>query len=130
MQALTAAALTGPSAAIAAPFFTPEKEFLMSAPIPRRVFLMTLAATSAAVGTQARAQAMVDEKDPQAVAVGYVADAKRVDSKKFPKYAAGQVCSNCALFQGGAADKAGGCPLFAGKQVAGPGWCSAWAKKG
>ncbi|MCB2000043.1 MAG: high-potential iron-sulfur protein, partial [Rhodoferax sp.] len=26
-------------------------------------------------------------------------------------------------------DKAGGCPLFAGKQVAGPGWCSAWVKK-
>ena len=28
-----------------------------------------------------------------------------------------------------AADAAGGCPLFAGKQVAGKGWCSAWAKK-
>ena len=27
------------------------------------------------------------------------------------------------------ADAAGGCPLFAGKQVAGKGWCSAWAKK-
>ena len=25
---------------------------------------------------------------------------------------------------------AGGCPLFAGKQVAGKGWCSAYAKKG
>jgi hypothetical protein len=33
------------------------------------------------------------------------------------------------LYQGKAADKAGGCPLFAGKQVAGKGWCSAWAKK-
>ncbi len=101
----------------------------MNQPLPRRVFLMTLAASGAALATTARAQAMVDEKDPQAVALGYVSDAKRVDAKKYPKYAAGQVCSNCALYQGKPTDKAGGCPLFAGKQVAGPGWCSAWAKK-
>jgi High potential iron-sulfur protein len=97
--------------------------------LPRRVFLMTLAASGTALATRAQAQALVDEKDPQAAALGYVADAKRVDAKKYPKYAAGQVCSNCALYQGKATDKAAGCPLFAGKQVAGPGWCSAWAKK-
>ena len=101
----------------------------MHQPLPRRVFLMTLAASGTALATSARAQAMVDEKDAQAVALGYVADAKRVDTKKFPKYAAGQVCTNCALYQGKATDKAGGCPLFGAKQVAGPGWCSAWAKK-
>ncbi len=28
-----------------------------------------------------------------------------------------------------AADTAAGCPLFAGKQVASAGWCSAWVKK-
>jgi hypothetical protein len=95
----------------------------------RRVFLMTVAATGAGIGGAARAQALVDEKDPQAAALGYVADAKKVDAKKYPKYAAGQVCSSCALYQGKAADKQGGCPLFAGKQVAGAGWCSAWAKK-
>ena len=98
--------------------------------LPRRVFLMTLAATGSVLATGARAQAMVDEKDAQAVALGYVADAKRVDTKKFPKFVAGQNCTNCALYQGKATDKAGGCPLFAAKQVAGPGWCSAWAKKG
>ena len=98
--------------------------------LPRRVFLMTLAATGSVLATGARAQAMVDEKDAQAVALGYVADAKRVDTKKFPKFVAGQNCTNCALDQGKATDKAGGCPLFAAKQVAGPGWCSAWAKKG
>jgi hypothetical protein len=101
----------------------------MTNPIPRRVFLMTLATTGVALGTGAQAQALVDEKDPQAVALGYVADAKRVDVKKFPKFAAGQNCTNCALFQGKATDKAGGCPLFGAKQVAGAGWCSAWAKK-
>ena len=95
----------------------------------RRQFLLVASATAAGLPLCARAQAMVDPKDPQAAALGYVADAKNVDKKKFPKYAAGQLCSNCALYQGKPTDKAGGCPLFAGKQVAGPGWCSAWAKK-
>ena len=101
----------------------------MTNPLPRRVFLLTLVATGAALATHASAQALVDEKDAQAAALGYVADAKRVDVKKYPKYAAGQVCANCALYQGKPADKAAGCPLFAGKQVAGAGWCTAWAKK-
>jgi High potential iron-sulfur protein len=105
------------------------KEFAMSIPIPRRVFMMTLATGSAVLVGAARAQTMVDDKDPQSVALGYVSDAKRADAKKFPKYAAGQLCSNCVLYQGKATDKAAGCPLFAGKQVAGLGWCSAWAKK-
>ncbi|MES2990912.1 MAG: high-potential iron-sulfur protein [Pseudomonadota bacterium] len=92
---------------------------------------MTMAATgTAALGTRALAQApLVNEKDPQAVALGYVADATKADAKKFPKYAAGQNCANCALYQGKATDPAAACPLFAGKQVAGKGWCSAWAKK-
>jgi hypothetical protein len=34
------------------------------------------------------------------------------------------------LYQGKASDAWGGCPLFAGKQVSGKGWCSAYAKKG
>ena len=96
----------------------------------RRIFLTTAAVTAAALATGARAQAMVDEKDPQATALGYVADATKADTKKFPKYAAGQNCVSCALYQGKAGDAAGMCPLFAGKQVASKGWCSAWAKKG
>ena len=95
----------------------------------RRIFLMTLAAGSAAITSAAYGQAMLGEKDPQAVALGYVADATKADTKKYPKYAAGQACSTCALYQGKATDAAGGCPLFAGKQVAAKGWCSAWAKK-
>ena len=101
----------------------------MNLPLSRRVFLLTIAASGAAVATRAQAQTMVDEKDAQAAALGYVADVKRVDVKKFPKFAAGQNCTNCSLYQGKATDKVGGCPLFAGKQVAGPGWCTAWAKK-
>ncbi|MBS1178156.1 MAG: hypothetical protein H6R06_2568 [Proteobacteria bacterium] len=101
----------------------------MTQPIQRRMFLMSLATATGTAGTLAHAQALVDEKDAQAVALGYVADAKRVDTKKFPKFAAGQNCGNCALYQGKPTDKAAACALFPGKLVAGPGWCSAWAKK-
>lgn len=103
----------------------------MSITSNRRVFMIHSASAGAALAFagQAQAQEMLDEKNPQAAALGYVADAKRADTKKYPKYAAGQVCTNCSLFQGKPTDKAGGCPLFAGKQVAGPGWCSAWVKK-
>ena len=95
----------------------------------RRIFLLTISAGATAFGLDAMAQATVDEKDPQAAALGYAADASRVDAKKFPKYAAGQMCGNCALYQGKASDANGACPLFAGKQVSAKGWCSAWAKK-
>ena len=40
----------------------------MNRPSPRRVFLLTLVST-AAVGTLAHAQAVVDEKDAQAAAL-------------------------------------------------------------
>ena len=97
----------------------------------RRTFLMQVAvAGTALAASQAQAQAKLDEKDPQAVALGYVADTKKVDTKKFPKHTNDQRCNNCALYQGKATDAYAGCPLFGTKQVAGPGWCSAWGKKG
>ncbi len=96
----------------------------------RRTFLLQVAVAGTALATtQARAQAKLDEKDPQAVGLGYAADTTKVDAKKYPKHTKDQKCNNCALYQGKATDAAGGCPLFAGKQVAGGGWCSAWAKK-
>ena len=97
----------------------------------RREFVINISlASSAVLAGQAFAQApMLSEADGQASALGYKADTTKVDDKKFPKHAATQLCSNCALYQGKAADAAGACPLFAGKQVAGKGWCSAWAKK-
>ncbi|MDD5336635.1 MAG: high-potential iron-sulfur protein [Rhodoferax sp.] len=73
--------------------------------------------------------ALVGEKDVQAVALGYVDDAIRVDKAKFKAYVAGSQCSGCALYLGKAGDSAGGCPVFQGKNVTAKGWCSAWAKK-
>jgi len=96
----------------------------------RRVFMFqALSASTAVLATQAIAQAKVDEKDPQATALGYVNDTNKADAKKFPKHAATQKCANCQLFAGKPTDAWGACPLFSGKQVAGGGWCSAYAKK-
>lgn len=72
---------------------------------------------------------MVDEKDPTAVALGYVSDTTKANKAKYPKHEPSQQCSNCVLYQGKAGAAAGPCPLYAGKQVAAKGWCSSWAKK-
>jgi len=105
---------------------------MTTASTPRRTFIIQVAAASgAAVFTShASAQAMVAETDPQAMGLGYKADATKVDKAKQPKYAAGQECSNCAVYTGKAGDAAGGCAIFPGKQVAAKGWCTAWVKKG
>ena len=97
----------------------------------RREFMaqISLAGGMLATSTVWAQGAMVVETDPQAAALGYKPDATKTDIKKFPKYAKGQQCANCALYTGKANDASGGCPLFAGKQVSNKGWCSAYAKK-
>jgi hypothetical protein len=92
--------------------------------------MLTLAAGTSALATSAAmAQAKLDEKDPTAVALGYVADSAKADKKKYPKHDAAQKCSNCQLFQAKAGAAEGGCPLFPGKSVAANGWCASWVKK-
>ncbi len=99
----------------------------------RRQFIMTIVPAAAALGavtgmTSAHAQAAkVDEKDPAAVGLGYKHDATKVVAKRYPQYKAGNNCANCQFYQG--KDAWGVCPLLGGKQVAGKGWCQAWAKK-
>lgn len=87
------------------------------------------AAPAPAAPAATAAGPMVDEKDAQAVSLGYVSDATRADKAKYSKYADGQHCGNCALYQGAADSAQGPCPLFAGKQVSSKAWCSAYAKK-
>lgn len=98
----------------------------------RRVFVIQsiLGTSTLATAYLALAQApLVQETEPQAVALGYKNDATKADKVKYPKYAPGQQCSNCALYQGKPTDLTAACPLFAGKQVAAKAWCSAWTKK-
>lgn len=99
----------------------------------RRQFIQIVPIAGAALlaGRAVQAQAnMLDEKDAQAAALGYHADAAKTDKVKYKTYAAGQTCANCALYQAKVTDPVGGCPLFGTKLVAGKGWCSAWAKRG
>jgi hypothetical protein len=75
-------------------------------------------------------QGTVDPQEPQAKALGYVKDGEKIDKAKAPKqYQPGQLCSNCALYQGKAGAAEGPCPLFGGRAVAAKGWCTAYAKK-
>ena len=99
----------------------------------RRSFIQILPLAGAlALGARsafAADTAMVDPKDPQAAALGFVTDATKADKARFPKYAAGQDCGGCQLFQGKAGDASGACALFAGKKVPAKAWCSAFTKK-
>ena len=76
---------------------------------------------------------LLDESSPQAQSLGYKHVAEEVDTSKWPKHAgeAGskQYCYNCNLYQGQGEEGAGGCPIFAGKQVKAQGWCNAWVPK-
>lgn len=101
--------------------------------LDRREFMIMLVASGSALataGVQAQAAAPVlSESDPQAAALGYHADATKVDKAKYPQHVATQVCAGCNFFQGQPTDETAPCQLFGGKQVSGKGWCAAWAKK-
>ncbi len=74
--------------------------------------------------------AKVNEKDSVAVALGYVADAKPVDTPARPPSQAGSTCSSCSWYQGKPGDAAGGaCTFFPGKNVDANGWCRMYNKK-
>lgn len=70
----------------------------------------------------------ISSDDPKAKNLGYVENAKQVDTKRFPSYKDGQTCTNCTLVQ----QHYGfwrPCQLFPGKSVNAKGWCSAWTNK-
>ena len=66
----------------------------------------------------AQAQAArLDEKDPQAVAIGYLHDASKVDAKKYAQWAAGRNCANCQLYEAKRSDAWGRWGVVGGKEV-------------
>jgi len=98
----------------------------------RRTFIVNtigLCAALAAGRTAYAAPPLVDENDATAKTLGYRAHASSVDAAQFPKYQAGQRCSNCRFYKGEAADASGTCPMFGGKSVAADGWCNVYAKR-
>jgi hypothetical protein len=101
--------------------------------LSRRAFIENSVIVMASVGVAAiepaDAAPMLSASDPTAVALGYKASAESVDKAKFPQYAAGQSCSNCALYQGTAGASSGPCTIYAGKLVSSTGWCASYTKK-
>lgn len=94
---------------------------MMNNHVSRRSLLKGLAAIPVvvAVGYSAIASAeALSTDDPAAKALGYTPNSAT----------AGQSCANCSLYQGGTA-ATGGCPIFAGKEVAATGWCKSWVAK-
>lgn len=71
----------------------------------------------------------LDEKDPLAVAMGYVHDAKKVDAAKDPQFKAGSHCANCVQLTGKEGDEWRPCNIFPGKLVHADGWCKVWVAK-
>lgn len=81
-------------------------------------------------GRAASAQpARADEKDANAVALGYKHDAALVDTKKYGQYIKGSICAKCSLYAGKASDPWAPCGALGGKQVNAKGWCMAYVKK-
>ena len=102
---------------------------------PRRLFVLNAVSAcvtlaSARFAAAQASPALVKEDDPSAAALGYVADATKLDAKKQPVYVAGRSCSGCALFQGKGGDTSAVCLIFGNKQVSATGWCTGWSKKG
>lgn len=92
----------------------------------RRQFVTMMGASTVAIPVSAligslpsHADDMVDPETAEAKNWEYVEEST----------VTGKMCNNCALFQGGAGDAAGGCPLFPGRAVTGTGWCKAYAPK-
>ena len=93
--------------------------------------VVSLAALSRAghAPAQARALPHLAESDPQASALGYRSDARKVDGKKFATYKPGQDCDDCVQFEGRKGEAWAPCKIFPGKAVSAKGWCSAFQPK-
>lgn len=107
-----------------------EKAIAFHTSVSRRNLLKYCAAIAVSGAAAGRAVAgghnKVPTDDPQAVQLGYVEDAT---AAKHDKYAAGKSCANCLLYAGDDGKAYGPCPIFANREVAAAGWCSAYTPK-
>lgn len=98
----------------------------------RWLLLGATAAVAATLSPRLRAQGtlpQLDEADATASALGYRHSTDSVDAGRYPNHRATQMCNNCKLAQGAAADAWRPCGIFPGKSVNAKGWCAAYAAK-
>lgn len=94
-----------------------------------------LSRSEKAQAADAKKPELVKTSDPMAQSLGYTEDAKKVDTKKFPKRAgkAGekQFCYNCQFYQekkNPKDSKNAACTIFGGKAVLSHAWCNSWTQ--
>ncbi len=97
-------------------------QFTRRAILGRLALGLSLGSLIVAPRARAATPPLLQESEPEAQAVHYVADA----SKSKEAASSGANCSNCSLYNAGDATT-GGCTLFKGKRVEAAGWCNAWS---
>ncbi|MEW6777626.1 MAG: high-potential iron-sulfur protein [Bdellovibrionota bacterium] len=71
---------------------------------------------------------LLAETDPMATALGYKADAAKVDTKKYPQFKPGSSCATCQLYTK-VDETSGDCQMFPANSVTNGGWCMSYSKK-
>jgi hypothetical protein len=100
--------------------------------IPRRAILLALGLV-AAMGSPRRAAAAVgsllEEREPIAKSIGYVANSRMVDPVANPGYKRSQTCATCAFIKFGTGRQRA-CSAVADRLVESAGWCKLWKIRG
>jgi hypothetical protein len=107
-----------------------RREFLKAAAVGAAMVPAAGVAVRTASASVPDGMPRLELDDPAAAALGYVHDVADVDTARFPRFAEGQICSNCRLISGDADAEWRPCSIFPGKLVNNDGWCSAWVAKG
>jgi hypothetical protein len=68
---------------------------------------------------------LLTAEEPAGKAIGYVANAARVDPAEFPSYRRGQSCATCVLVEIGTG-RTRGCYIVPGRLVLATAWCKLW----
>jgi hypothetical protein len=102
--------------------------------LPRRTLLHTIGLALAAGATRRTTageavRTPLEESETAAKAIGYVADAKKVNVATSPTYRRGQSCTTCSFVEIGTAPRRG-CSLVPGRLVNAAGWCKVWKLRG
>jgi len=100
--------------------------------VPRRAILLALGLV-ATIGSARRAAAAVgkllEEGEPLARSIGYVANARTVDPVANPGFKRSQTCTTCAFIKFGTG-KQRACSAVADRLVESAGWCKLWKIRG
>lgn len=90
--------------------------------------LLAMLTNGSAARAERRSLPRLAGSDVLAHQMGYVEDARAVDSKANPTYKAGSSCSNCVLLRGKPDEEWRECILYPGRLVNPGGWCRGWVR--